>query len=203
MPTGPEAFAAYAIASAKDLIPETEDAARQTLNHPMSFEVIGEGLRLFEGWALRDLVNFRKRCRDSFIACFDPFLEAQPLGPSSIWVGCPEVMPTRALRQNRILPRWLTQLLIQNQNDLRLQKFTHPLNMHPKIRRDYAMAFQTHLDCKFCLGVYATKGSSFYTELKNRLTQARDKVIYFLYFSISTRFTSSRYAVIAAFSLLD
>jgi hypothetical protein len=59
-PTGVEAFTAYAIASAKQLIPETENAARQTLSQPMSFEDIGEGLRLFEGWALRDLVNFRK-----------------------------------------------------------------------------------------------------------------------------------------------
>ena len=59
-PMGVEAFTAYAIASAKQLIPEMENAARQTLSQPMSFEAIGEGLRLFEGWALRDLVNFRK-----------------------------------------------------------------------------------------------------------------------------------------------
>jgi hypothetical protein len=63
-PKGAEAFAAYAIASAKGLIPEMENAARLTLNHPMTFENLGEGLRLFEGSALRDLAGFRKRDRE-------------------------------------------------------------------------------------------------------------------------------------------
>jgi hypothetical protein len=87
-PEGVEAFTAYAIASAKVLIPEMENAARLTLDHPMTFEILGEGLRLFERWALRDLVNFRKRCRDNLVTCLDSFLDAQPPGPSSIWVGC-------------------------------------------------------------------------------------------------------------------
>jgi hypothetical protein len=60
-PKGAEAFAAYAIASAKMLIPEMENAARSTLDYSMTFENLGEGLRLFEGSALRDLVSFRKR----------------------------------------------------------------------------------------------------------------------------------------------
>jgi hypothetical protein len=60
-PKGTEAFAAYAIARAKGLIPEMEHAARLTLNYPMTFEKLGEGLRLFEGSALRDLASFRKR----------------------------------------------------------------------------------------------------------------------------------------------
>jgi hypothetical protein len=60
-PKGAEAFAAYAIASAKGLIPEMEDAARLTLNYPMTFEALGEGLRYFEGSALHDLASFRKR----------------------------------------------------------------------------------------------------------------------------------------------
>ena len=60
-PRGVQSFPAYAIASAKGLIPEMENAARQTLDHPMTFEILGEGLRLFEGWALRDLASFHKR----------------------------------------------------------------------------------------------------------------------------------------------
>jgi hypothetical protein len=61
---GAEAFTAYAIASARQLIPEMENAARLTLNHPMTFESLGEGLRLFEGSALHDLASFRKRTGD-------------------------------------------------------------------------------------------------------------------------------------------
>ena len=151
-PKGAEAFPAYAIASSKGLIPEMENAARQTLDHPMTFEILGEGLRLFEGWALRDLANFRKRCRDNLITCLDSFLEVQPPGPSSIWVGCPEVMPTRTLRENRVLPKWLNQLLSQNQNNLKLQKFTRPLDIHSRIRQEYFMALQNHAILHFLLG---------------------------------------------------
>jgi hypothetical protein len=66
-PSGADAFSAYAIASAKGLVPEMEYAARLTLDQPMTFENIGEVLREFEDWALRDLVNFRKRCRDKLV----------------------------------------------------------------------------------------------------------------------------------------
>ena len=57
-PTGTEAYSAYAIASGRGLILEMESAARQTLDHPMTFKILGEGLQLFEGWALQDLANF-------------------------------------------------------------------------------------------------------------------------------------------------
>jgi hypothetical protein len=60
-PKGAEAFAAYGIASAKGLIPEMKDAVRLTLKLPMTFERLGEGLRFFEGSALLDLANSRKR----------------------------------------------------------------------------------------------------------------------------------------------
>lgn len=179
-PNGDEAFAAYAIAAGKGLIPEMEKAARQTLNHPMTFEVLGEGLRLFESWTLCDLVYFRKRCRDNFITCLDSFLEIQPPGPSSIWVGCPEVM-SRPSRRPLLLPRWLEELLSRNQNDLKLQKFTQSLNLHSRIRLEYFMALQNHGICNFCSMVHITNGSTFCAELENRLAQARDEVTYPLY----------------------
>jgi hypothetical protein len=181
-PKGAEAFFAYAIAGGKGLIPEMESAARQTLDLPMTFEVLGEGLRLFNGGALRDLANFRKRCRDSFIACLGPFLEVQPLASSGIWVGCPESMPpvTTKLRnmyqQNRVLPGWLTHLLSRSQNDMKNQKFTHPLDIHSRIRGEYIAALQNHGNCYFCLSVHLRNGSIFCTELENKLVEARDKV---------------------------
>ncbi|KAF8472365.1 hypothetical protein DFH94DRAFT_673982, partial [Russula ochroleuca] len=60
VPKGAEAFSVYAIASAKELIPEMENSARLTLDHPMTFELLGERLRLFEGSALQNLASFRK-----------------------------------------------------------------------------------------------------------------------------------------------
>ncbi|KAH9058190.1 hypothetical protein EDB87DRAFT_1627047, partial [Lactarius vividus] len=61
LPTTEAAFRAYAIACSKQLMPEMKTAARLTLDHPMTFEVIADALPLFEGSALSDLIRFRKR----------------------------------------------------------------------------------------------------------------------------------------------
>jgi hypothetical protein len=200
VPKGAEAFAAYAIASAKELIPEMENAARLTLDLPMTFEIIGERLRLFEGWALCDLVNYRKRCRDSLIACLGSFLDVRLPGPSSIWIGCPEV--TRPHRQNRVLPKWLNELLSRNQNDLKGQIFTRPLDIQSRMRQEYLKALQNHSCMPFCSSVHLRNGSTFCAELERKLEQARDKVAYFLHLTSITRFTSCRYALIMALTLV-
>ena len=133
-PKGVETFFAYAIAGAEGLIPEMEKAARESLDHPMTFDNLGEGLRLFEGWALRDLARFRKQCRDNFITSLDQFIGVKLSEPSSIWVGCPEVMPPRDPGQRvfipprRVLPTWLNQVFSRNLNELKLLKFTQPLD---------------------------------------------------------------------------
>ena len=87
---GAQVFRAYAIASRNGLTPEKEKIARLTLDQPMTFEHLGEELRLFEGRALSELVLFRKSCRDSLISCFNSFLDINS-DPSKIWVGsgCP------------------------------------------------------------------------------------------------------------------
>jgi hypothetical protein len=59
-PVKAEAFSAYAIASDMGLVREAEDTARLTLGQPMTFESLGEGLRLFKGRALCDLIRYRK-----------------------------------------------------------------------------------------------------------------------------------------------
>jgi hypothetical protein len=190
---GTERFATYAIASAKGLIPEMENAVRLTLDHPMTFESIGEGLRLFEGPALRDLVNFRKRCSDNLVTCYDSFLEVKPPGPSSIWIGCPEVMPSGP-QQGPFLPRWLYQLLSLKKNDLKHQNFTHPFEIYnangwgsrSRIRQEYTVALEAHSTCDFCSGVNTRNGSTFCAELESKLTQARNKVFHSLYFSCTT-----------------
>jgi hypothetical protein len=59
-PVATEGFSAYAIASSMGLVPEMEDAARLTQGQPMTFESLGEGLRLFKGRALYDLIRNRR-----------------------------------------------------------------------------------------------------------------------------------------------
>ena len=174
------AFRTYALASNKGLTPEMENAALLTLDYPMTFETLGEGLRLFEGWALRDLVRFRKRCRDNVVACLDSFLEARA-GPSKIWVGCPSAVRYTAnhwgqsVQVNDSLPKWLCEVLSQNKD--KMQGFTHIITKPSSIREDYLAALKTHADCHFCLQIHATKGQDFCAELENKLMEARNKVI--------------------------
>ena len=54
-----EAFSAYAIASSMGLNPEMERAARLTMGLPLTFESLGEELRLFTGPALHHLILYR------------------------------------------------------------------------------------------------------------------------------------------------
>ena len=202
-PKGAEAFVAYAIASGKGLIPEMENAARQTLDHPMTFEILGEGLRLFEGWALLALASFRKRCRDNLVTCLDSFFEIEHPGPSSIWVGCPEVNRSSwNMPPTLVLPTWLNKLLSQCQDDLKRQEFTDALDVHSRIRGVYSTALQTHASCNSCMLVHIKNGSTFCAELENKLAQAREKVTYSPLLSCTTRFTFCRYApVITALTL--
>jgi hypothetical protein len=176
-PAETKVFVAYAIASDKGLAPEMEAAARLTLDYPMTFEALGEGLRLFEGPALCDLAHFRKRCTDNLITCLKSFLKVDAPGPSRIWVGCPSVMTQRnsyGPPAPAVLPTWLTQGL--SWDDLKLQVFTHPLPTPSDIHRRYMRAIQSHDQCNFCLGIYAKEGSSFGAELERKLSSARDKV---------------------------
>ncbi len=167
-PKRAEAFAAYAIASDKGLIPEMESAARQTLDLPLTYEVFGQGL---EVWALRNLADFRRRCRDSLIACLHTFLSDDKSGPSGIWVH------THGVQKSPSLPKWLHQLLSQSVNDLKLKMFTHPLDIHLKIRDKYLEALPAgdyHIEC--CLKLHAKEGFAYCAELENELTLARNKV---------------------------
>ena len=84
---GAQAFREYAIASRNGLTPEMEKAARITLDQPMTFEHLEDELRWFEGWALRELVRFRKDCRDNLVSCLESFLDIES-GPSKIWADC-------------------------------------------------------------------------------------------------------------------
>ena len=186
-PVGAKAFRAYAIASSKALIPEVEKAARLTLDYPMTFDSVGEELRLFEGSALHDLARFRRRYKHNLAAYFNSFLRVNDPGPSDIWIGCPDVMPHKSSRTkpSPALPTWLRQLFSQGDSNLFLlpgfsrgnkNMFTRPLTTPSNIREKYLAAIKTHPDCNFCLWAHATMGPTFCADLESRLTQAQDEV---------------------------
>ena len=175
--SGANIFNAYAIASRKRLIPEMESTVRLTLDCPMTFETLGEGLRLFEDWALHDLARFRKRCRDNLIACLESVLEVDAQGPSSVWVGGPKVldMGDSVPPQPNHLLNWLSQLFSRNIDGLKQQEFTQPITTPSSIRSEYLTALEAHGDCSFCLRVHATNGWTFWAQLENKLAQARNR----------------------------
>lgn len=187
-PMGTEAFPAYAIASAKELLPEVKCAARSTLKYPMTFETLGKGLQNFKGRALRDLADFRKRCKDNMVTCLNSYLDVQPSGPSSIWVGCPEVMPSTSSletrQRSRALPIWLNKCLSRCRDDLTSQGFTHPLVLDSEIWQKYHAAYATHRRCDFCSETVLRKGLKYIVGLKRKLRQAIDKVLHFWAFQV-------------------
>lgn len=200
-PKGAEAFAAYAIASNKGLAPEMENAARQTLDHPMTFEVLGKELRLFEGSALRDLANIRKRCRDNIVTSLNPLFEFEHRGPS-VWLSCPELgQSCWDAPPTFILPAWLNQVLSQCLDGLKNQKFTDTLDVHSRIRGAYSTALQAHVSCKNCILVHIKNGSTFCAEIEKKLEEVL-KVSLTFNFSRCHELTSAsrRYAVTLAHS---
>ena len=179
-PTGVEAFPAYAIASGKKLVPEMENAARQTLKHPMTFEILGEGLRLFEAWALRDLASYRKRCRANLVACFESFLKlGQP--PFNIWTPCTDDSYSTSSNKTGYSPAWLTELFHKHLKDS-CEAFSKPLLNPRSIRGEYLSALKAHLsslNCVSCTKVHSLNGESFCKALEDRLTQALNEVCAF------------------------
>ena len=175
--TQAETFRSYAISSSGGLLSEREESARLTLEFPMTFETICDELPSFQGWALRDLVGFRKRCRDNIVSCFGSFLNlGQP--PFDIWVPCTDkhrypssyLMPPRA--------PWLTQLFQNRLNESR-EAFSKPLFNPQSIRGEYLSALQAHItssDCTSCTKVHTMNGERFCKELTDRLTLALNEV---------------------------
>jgi hypothetical protein len=194
-PKGVEAFSAYAIASSKGLTPEMENAARQTLDYPMTFEALGEGLRLFQGWALWDLANFRKRYRDNLVSCFKSFLETSKETQFNIWVSCVYVQrlcrnPSSGLislsklpmsNKNWSLPSWLAELYQKYLDEWQAQEaFSRPLLNPRSIRGVYLSALQAHINnsysCVSCANAHTKNGETFCKDLEDRLTQALNEV---------------------------
>lgn len=178
--TASAAFHTYAIASSKGLIPEMENAARLTLDYPMTFESIGDELGLFTGWALRDLARFRKRCRDSLVLCLESFLEYRS-GPSKIWTYClhSNILNSQLQAPDQsFLARWLRDLILQTIKELK-QSYTRPLLKQQSFRKQYMAALQKHVveaNCHFCSRVHIEDGDAFWGQVKIKLTTARDKV---------------------------
>jgi hypothetical protein len=132
-------------------------------------------LPFFDGWALRDLIGFRKRSRDNLVSCFQSFNDlSQP--PFNIWMSC-----TPSYYYNNptgYSPPWLTDFFAQRVTEL-LQAFTKPL-LHPSsVREGYLSALRAHIDsinCISCMRVHARNGETFCKELESRLVLALSTV---------------------------
>ena len=167
--TGIEAFRAFAVASGAKLFPEMEISARQTLGFPMTLEYLSDELPLFEGWALRDLIRYRKRCRDRLVSTLDSFLDSNDQ-PLNIWVVCTADTLKSHLRRE-VFPKWLYGLLSKHRTKLQ-ETFTKPFPYPLSIRGEYLASLNTHIssqDCIPCMKVHALKGETFCNELSNNL----------------------------------
>jgi len=135
-------------------------AARLTLGHPLTFESLGDALRLFEGCALRDLADFRLRS----IRKFSGLLSDCDTGPSNIWASCPMT--------DKEVSSWFEGLrsrLIQVDN------FTQAIPTSQELDDEYLNALQSHIKktgCHFCANTHVIEGEIFRTKLKDVSTKA-------------------------------
>ena len=168
---GAEAFSAYMIASQKGLTLETEKAACRTLDYPMTFDVLGEGLQLFEGWALRDLANFRKRYRDNLVSFFKSFLKSEE-SRFNIWTYC------HYNYSDLSLPFWLVEIFQKHLNESQ-EAFSKSLFNPRSIRGEYLLAQLAHFKssrCNPCVAIHMEKGETFCKDLEDKLMQVLDEV---------------------------
>ena len=166
----------YAIACSKGLNPEVEAAARLTLGHPLTFKSLGDSLRLFEGWALHNLAEFRLRSMHSLCSNWKSLLDCL-VGPSKIWVNCPTAKDGNDDR--RRLPPWLLQELdMSNWSGpfgSTAFRFTETIPTLLQIRVKYMRALWSHVkekDCNFCTKVHIMEADKFFTKMNDILAQA-------------------------------
>ncbi len=153
-----EVFQVYAVACNKGLIPEMESSARLSLAYPLTFESLGDALQSFEGWALRDLANFRRHSIRTFASNLKIFLECRS-GPSKIWAGC-HGAETR--------PYWLS-ICLRTPNLEDPDSFTKPIPTTAQLCDMYFMALQVHIeqiDCNSCMRVHILRGKEYCEKLK-------------------------------------
>ena len=178
MPTGAATFRAYAIASTGGLSPEKETLARLTLDFPMTFGYLCDDLPLFEGWILRDLIRFRKQCRDNLISCLESFLDLRK-PPFNIWTSCTQQSSSMSTSTGTgCAPSWLIGLFKDRLTKLD-QAFTNPLPNIYNIREEYLSALQAHIASKGCIAcpkVHTINGETFCKDIENRLAGAISKV---------------------------
>ena len=177
-PLEAESFNAYAIASRMGLIPEMENAARLTLVYPMTFEALGEDLWSFEGWALCELVRYRKRCRDSLASCIDSYFSVR--SRCQIWEGCWEPFTPSGVSVNVQDPPtgWLSRFFSGKSVELK-NGFTHAISSPSTIIEEYRAALKNHhhsMSCTSCFRVHAMEGETLFMELEDQLTQELNKV---------------------------
>jgi hypothetical protein len=175
LPTTEASFHAYAVASSKQL-PEMEAAARLTLDHPMSFEVLGDALPFFDGSALHDLVRFRKRCRDKLLSLLESFIDGSDI-LSAIWFDCISTPPAPE-SDEVVVAGWLRDLISQRIERLK-ETYTNPLPRHSSLHEEFVTALLIHISetrCPSCVAAHITNGEVFRDQLYVRVSMARDEV---------------------------
>ncbi|KAH9039988.1 hypothetical protein EDB84DRAFT_1476753 [Lactarius hengduanensis] len=183
LPTTKEAFRAYAIASSKNLIPEMETAARLTLDHPMTFEIIADALPLFKGSALQDLIRFRERCHRNLLSFFVDFVDGDD-NLLRAWNNCRKTKrPFSSLQSDKgVLAGWFRDLVNQHIKSLQ-ETYTCPLPKSSSLHKEFTLALRAHISgtqCSSCSNLYATEGEALRDEWLRGVSEARDKLFVIL-----------------------
>ncbi|KAI0061892.1 hypothetical protein BV25DRAFT_1826182 [Artomyces pyxidatus] len=177
------AFRVYAIASTHGLAKEALQAARYTLEGPMTFEHYGEDIRLVAGGALYALSRYRSRCRMAAHGCIKQATLGETVS-SETWgsIKPQSRFSCRSGHHNSKLPPWLFTYV----EELATKVQSSTLHPSAKLISDTASfrsALVSHagpLDntpqCIFCVSVYAGGGDQFCSKLEEEINRAISKI---------------------------
>jgi hypothetical protein len=129
-----------------------------------------EALRSFEGWALRDLVDFRTRCTTNLSSQLQSFLDKRNRTfPILGWVP---------YGHNPRAPSRLVGVAVEDENRTARTTLRMASRALQGLCDDYFAALQVHVndsDCHFCMKVHTLNGETFCSEIKQHAgTQVRN-----------------------------
>ena len=134
------------------LYPPSAPLYTQPLYHPLTFESLGDALRLFEGQGLRNLAYFSLRNMRDFTSNLRTFFKSLE-GSSKIWADC----PTEAVWKD--LPYWVRDCHWLSLSEFRLAEdnsLTKTIPTDAQLCGKYLKALRRHVierDCNSCLSV--------------------------------------------------
>jgi hypothetical protein len=151
-----------------------ETAARLTLDHPMTFEAVGDALQVSDGSALHNLFRLCRRCRDKLLSFVKGFVDGSDI-LTTICFDC--IRSRSAPKSKKAVPAgWLRDLILKRTERLN-ETYIYPFPRHSSLHEEFVTALLTHISethCPSCVATRNTNGEVYHNQLYIIVSMAGD-----------------------------